>query len=452
MPFRVAADSGVVRVSRPAGVGTASLWWTGQRRLEVESVAPLDSDDVYVDETSVFVAANRLAELIEGTIDVDVGTLTIEVKRASGFPSQIKLDARERRRAEAMQALAEEEAEEPKSIPFRGRTGAGVVEWAMGGPLRKTGAPNSVDLRGGMGLLGGMLQLRGMMLIGAAEGGVQLQDRELTYRRVFPGAAWLQQLQLGSVIGEGAEARAMRGVTVSNAPYVRGLRFDDVAFSRPLPPGWEYEVYEGARLVGFADGGRSTPLNVPLRYGTTPLRVRLYGPAGEIVESTVSYVIPVEQLRAHEWQYSAGMGQCVQRLHRPLVRRRAARREPHADVAGRRRRAARQPLAVGATVRRGELPPGARLDGVASGAARLLRARERAELHRRARGRRRQRRRQPARAKAAWPSPPTSARRGSRSRSCECAVWRRGSRSARSCSRRASRRRATAAPRDGMSR
>ena len=312
VPYRVAADSGVVRVSRPAGVGTASLWWTGQRRVEVAGVAPLDSDDVYVDDVSVFVAANRLAELIEGTIDVDVGTLTIEVKRASGFPSQIRLDARERRRAEAMQVLAEEEAEEPKGIPFRGRTGAGVVEWAMGGPLRKSGAPNSVDLRGGMGLMGGMLQLRGMMLTGAAEGGVHLEDRELTYRRVFPGGRWVQQFQLGSVIGDGAEARAMRGVTVSNAPFVRGLRFDDVAFSRPLPPGWEYEVYEGARLLGFADAGRSTPLNVPLRYGTTPLRVRLYGPAGEIVESTVSYVIPVEQLRAHEWQYSAGMGQCVQ--------------------------------------------------------------------------------------------------------------------------------------------
>jgi hypothetical protein len=49
----------------------------------------------------------------------------------------------------------------------------------------------------------------------------------------------------------------MRGITLTNAPFVRGLRFDDVAFSRPLPPGWEYEVYEGARLVGFADDNRS---------------------------------------------------------------------------------------------------------------------------------------------------------------------------------------------------
>src|SRR5215217_9413010 len=93
VPYRVASDSGVLRVARPAGVGTASLWWTGGRRLEVTSLAPLDSDDVYVDGASVFLAANRLAELIEGTVDVDVGTLAIEIKRQSGFPAQIKLDA-----------------------------------------------------------------------------------------------------------------------------------------------------------------------------------------------------------------------------------------------------------------------------------------------------------------------------------------------------------------------
>ena len=311
VPYRVAADSGVLRVTRPAGIGTASLWWSRQRRIEVATIAPLDSDDVHVDGTRVFVAANRLAELIEGRIDVDVGTLSIEVGRSGGFPAQIKLDARQRRRQEAMLASAEDE-DAPSGVPFRGRTGAGVVEWAMGGPLSRSNAPSTVDLRGGMGLMGGMLQLHGMMSVGAAEGGAQLANRELTYRRVFPGRRWLHQVQLGNVLGEGAEARPMQGITLTNAPFVRGLRFDDVAFSRPLPPGWEYEVYEGARLVGFADDNRTAPMSIPLRYGTTPLRIRLYGPAGEVVESSVSYVIPIEQLRGGEWQYAAGAGRCVQ--------------------------------------------------------------------------------------------------------------------------------------------
>ena len=310
VPFRVVPDTGVLRVTRPGGAGMATVWLRDPRRLEVTAMAPLDSDDVYVDGPNVFVAANRFAELIEGAIDVDVGTLTISIRRETGFPSQIKLDARTRRRREAL--LAGDDGDEPSGVvPFRARTGAGVVEWGMGGPLRGTSAPSTVDLRGGMGLLGGMLQLHGIMRVGDASGGSRLSDQELTYRRVFPGGRLLQQIHLGSVVSDGAEALPMRGVTVTNAPFVRGLRFDDVAFSRPLPPGWEYEVYEGARLVGFADDSRAGPMNVPLRYGTTPLRVRLYGPAGEVVESSVSYVIPIEQLRAGETQYAAGAGRCA---------------------------------------------------------------------------------------------------------------------------------------------
>src|SRR3982750_479045 len=299
VPFRLASDSGVLRVPRPAGIGAATLWWRGAQRLEVTSVAPLDSDDVYVDDGNVFLATNRLSELLEATVDVDVGTLSIAIRREGGFPAQIKLDARERRRAEIMLAR-EIETEPAGGVPFRARTGAGVMEWAMGGPLRQSSAPSSLDLRGGMGLYGGMLQLHGTVLTSVADGGQNFRDREVTYRRVFPGQRWLQQLQLGTVLSEGGEARVMRGITLTNAPFVRGLKFDEVAFSRPLPPGWEYEVYEGAQLVGFADGSRSEPMSVPLRYGTTPLRVRLYGPAGEVVESSVSYVIPIEQLRAGE--------------------------------------------------------------------------------------------------------------------------------------------------------
>jgi hypothetical protein len=311
VPFDIVVDSAVVHVSRPAGVGTASLWWGEARRLQVATSTPVDSDDVFVDGANLFVSATRLAELLEATIDVDVGTLAITVKREGGFPAQIKLDARQRRRQEAMLAGSDEMSEPTGAVPFRARSGAGVLEWAMGGPLRRTSAPSTLDLRGGMGLFGGMLQLHTMALMGQTGDAVSLLDHEASYRRVFPGQRWVQQFSVGSIASEGAEARPMQGFTVTNAPFVRGLEFGDVAFSRPLPPGWEYEVYEGARLVGFADDSRAGPMNVPLRYGTTPLRVRLYGPAGEVVESSVSYVIPIEQLHEGEWQYAAGAGRCV---------------------------------------------------------------------------------------------------------------------------------------------
>src|SRR3954468_6814381 len=33
VPYRIAGDSGVLHVTRPAGIGAASVWWVGARRL-----------------------------------------------------------------------------------------------------------------------------------------------------------------------------------------------------------------------------------------------------------------------------------------------------------------------------------------------------------------------------------------------------------------------------------
>src|SRR3954470_24054178 len=37
VPYRIASDSGVLHVTRPLGIGIASLRWIGARRLEVMS-------------------------------------------------------------------------------------------------------------------------------------------------------------------------------------------------------------------------------------------------------------------------------------------------------------------------------------------------------------------------------------------------------------------------------
>ena len=75
---------------------------------------------------------------------------------------------------EAMLAREAESELSGDGVPFRARTGAGVVEWGMGGPLHRTSAPSTLDLRGGMGLYGGMLQLHGAVVTGTAEGGANV--------------------------------------------------------------------------------------------------------------------------------------------------------------------------------------------------------------------------------------------------------------------------------------
>lgn len=299
VPHRIVRDSAQLRVSRPTSAEEAVLRWGGA-----------DSTEIVATTREVWVSAPRLAQLVDGTIDVDLATLTVHAARPGGFPAQVREAAHRRRNDAERQALLERAA--PASpVRFEPRTGFGVAEWSVGGPVAPFAAPTSVSGRFGVGIYGGMLKTHLVTRLATSTASGPAMVGEASFLRVFPDGRWLRQLQVGDIISDGAEARAMRGITITNAPFVRDLQFGDVPFSRPLPPGWEYEVYEGDRLVGFSDGTTSGPVSVPLRYGTTPLKVRLYGPAGEITESAVTYVIPVDQLHAGEWQYAAGGGRCT---------------------------------------------------------------------------------------------------------------------------------------------
>jgi hypothetical protein len=299
VPHAIQRDSAQLRISRPGSAIDAVLQWRGQ-----------DSTDVVVTNRDVWIAAPRLARLVDGVIEVDLATLTVHASRPDGFPAQ-RREETHRRRSDALRRAALDAPVTPPPVRFEPRTGFGVAEWSMGGPLSPVAAPTSVDTRIGMGVYGGMLKTHLVFSLPSSPGTTTATAAEASFLRVFPEGRWLRQLQVGDIVSDGAEARAMRGATFTNAPFVRDLEYGEVPFSRPLPAGWEYEVYEGDRLVGFSDGTGSGPMSVPLRYGTTPLKVRLYGPAGEVTESAVTYVIPVEQLQPGEWQYGAGAGRCA---------------------------------------------------------------------------------------------------------------------------------------------
>ncbi|HEX5970484.1 MAG TPA: hypothetical protein VFY85_01075 [Gemmatimonadaceae bacterium] len=299
VPHRILRDSAQLRVSRPGSGTEVVLSWTSA-----------DSASLVATSSEVWVAAPRLAAMIDGTIDVDLATLTVHVSREGGFPAEIHEEAQQRR-DDARRRLALEAGSTPPAVPFVPRTGFGVAEWSLGGPVAPFASPTSVSGRIGLGVLGGMLKTHFVTRLANAAGAGPRTEADGSFLRVFPDGHWLRQLQLGDIVSDGAQAHAMRGASITNAPFVRDLQFGEVPFAQPLPAGWEYEVYEGDRLVGFSDASGGGAVSVPLRYGTTPLRVRLYGPAGEIRESAVTFVIPVDQLHAGEWQYAAGGGRCA---------------------------------------------------------------------------------------------------------------------------------------------
>ncbi|HEX2201922.1 MAG TPA: hypothetical protein VHG91_01425, partial [Longimicrobium sp.] len=302
-PFEAADDGGRVSVARPRGGGRATLDLAARTVVGARTSAVAEGEAVRAGG-DVYLATGRLAELLEGTVTVDAASLTITLTRDPPFPAQERVA-----RAAAREAQLGRPGEGDAAgidVPFTPRTGGGVLEWGVSSRFPDASIPSSLYARTGLGVWGGMLRVGATML---NEGASPAAELTAAYHRVFPGSRIVRQLQVGDLVAEGLRARSIRGVSVTNAPFVRDAVFGEAAFAPRLPAGWEYEVYQNGQLLGFSSAA-GTPVAVPLRYGSTPVQVRLYGPAGERVTSDVVYLVPSVQLPAGRFQYAAGVGLC----------------------------------------------------------------------------------------------------------------------------------------------
>jgi hypothetical protein len=302
-PGEVSADGTRITVAGPRGVGAVTLD-LARRTLSGAVTDALAEDEAVRAGGESYAAADRIAQLLSGTAATDLGALRVVLVRDPPFPAQERVlvaEARDRARLPGAPAAP------LPNVPFRPRTGGGVVEWGVSANLPGA-VPSTVNLRAGLGVWGGMLRLGAVAFDPLGEGG-GYTDVNASYHRVFPHSPYLRQVQLGDVVAEGLRAHSLRGAVLSNAPFTRDPEFGAVLFAPRLPEGWEYELYQAGQLLGFSTAGGEA-LRVPLQYGSTPVQVRLYGPAGERVTSDVVYLVPTLQVPGGQLQYTIGGGVC----------------------------------------------------------------------------------------------------------------------------------------------
>jgi hypothetical protein len=305
-PMELAAGGNTV-VIRPHAEGPpVTVDVAGARVLGADTVA-LEAGELVRAGGEIYLAAPVLARLLGAEAQVEWESLSIAFSRGVPFAAETRREVESRRRLELLQQGGEVRPG-GDSVRYQAVSGAGVLDWAMSGRVGSQSAAPALRLGSGFSVAGGMLTLRGTLA--ADSGSAGLLDPTVAYHRVFPAGRWIRQLQVGDHLSGGLRARSMRGISIGNAPFHRRTRFDQVLLAPELPPGWQYEVYQGGRLVGFSDAAAQRPVAVPLEYGSTPVQVKMYGPAGEIRQSSIVYAVPVGQLPAGVTEYAAGAGLC----------------------------------------------------------------------------------------------------------------------------------------------
>jgi hypothetical protein len=276
----------------------------GELRLG-DSVVALGPGDAAWWDGDLFASAAVFERAFGVLVRLEWADLSAFVGRTAALPV-VRRARRERQRALLERPSRPAAVELQTSKP---RAGGALLNWSLTGSTGARTDYYTLDLGLGAQLLGGGASIRPQFWnIGGATG----SDLRASWERAWPEQQWVRQVRLGDVQSNGRRAQIMRGVAVTNAPFIRSSEFDIEEVVGTLPPGWEVELYDRGRLLGYGEVDAMGAFQVPLsvRYGQNPFELVLYGPTGEVMHQKRTVRIPFSRLPTGQFEYAAAFGQC----------------------------------------------------------------------------------------------------------------------------------------------
>jgi hypothetical protein len=267
----------------------------------------LGAHDVLRQPAEIFLSARRLGDLFQLDVNVDWSTLEVTVRNPESLPVAERLE-REAARSALARASDRPEPDLVLGLP-RPPVGGFVLDYSVFSPSNNVLGGANYSVAAGGEVAGGSLEL-GVRSEGPAESGDVTVEG--SWLGVFRNQSWLRQVRIGDGLGSGVNPHAIRGLYLTNAPYIRPSLVADMAYAGQLPPGWQLEAYRNGVLVGVdsvrADGRYS--LDLPVLYGDNPVDFVAYGPYGERREFSRGYLMPSALLARGAVEYGLSAGEC----------------------------------------------------------------------------------------------------------------------------------------------
>ena len=204
-------------------------------------------DDLIERQGELYLATGPLGQLLGIRFLVDWSELYVLVEDPSSLPLVLRLERDATRRA-LLRTRAGGGGPDLMLPADRSRWSGIVADYAWRLPGDDPLAGSSYALALGSGAFGGSLEF-GVRSLGAASSSNVHVDA--SWSGFWPANSYLRQLRIGSGTSFGVRPRAIRGVSLSNSPFVRHSTFGFNQFGGRLAPGWEVEAYRSGQLVAF---------------------------------------------------------------------------------------------------------------------------------------------------------------------------------------------------------
>jgi hypothetical protein len=318
VPLYQLFDLAEIRVAPLPDGGLTAVLQPGNVRLAIrprERELVLDGDtrtvfpqELVVRDGEVFLSTAVLTRILAVQWDINWRDLTVTIVEPNALPVARRI-ARE---GLAAARLTPQGAVRPPELLYpleRPYTDGMVVDYSLLAPSNDALGGGAYQVGAGVDLLGGSLQAL-IQSEGEIRDGRTRMDA--SWNGVWRHSRWLTQLRLGDGLTTGSRFRALRGVAVTNAPYLRPAILGDLPYSGALGPGWQIEAYRGGRLIAFDSVNPlgTFTIDVPLQYGENPIDFVAYGPFGEVRQFNRTYRVSTDILAAGRLEYGVSAGEC----------------------------------------------------------------------------------------------------------------------------------------------
>ena len=173
-----------------------------------------------------------------------------------------------------------------------------------------TQGSNNVNLQTGFGgeLLFG--DIEGRLNVISNQYSTSLQTSGIRWRYVQDKSPWFTRAHIGALTSTGLKPGSFVGANISNEPTVVRTTFDQYIIDGQTDPDAEVELYQNNRLVEVskADEVGYYRFYVPLSYGISRFKIRIYAKQGHILELDREINVPFAFLPPGEFRYQLSGG------------------------------------------------------------------------------------------------------------------------------------------------
>ena len=263
-----------------------------------------------IDESDYYISTDIFREMFDMSFSLSLSNLSITLST----PHEMPVVEKERRSA-ARQTIGDLRIERSfyplKYGRDRSLLSAGYIDYNLGivSQPSSLGQDYNFQFEGGIEALGGQLMARNS--VGHAnDGGWYRRNGTVRWKYEVRDLQAFSALEVGQISTGGLLSEQVNGIRLTNQPVEYLQLYGETVVDGSTEPHSEVELHLNNELVDFtvSDARGYYRFNVPLRYGSSQLRIKSYTPDGRLQESEKEIRVPFSFQRKGDLTYNVQAG------------------------------------------------------------------------------------------------------------------------------------------------